>query len=73
MAAAFHHPLAALERRLVALEEGTGAVWLHGFPSQGLSEEEARLLYWAMSVTMGSPAMSMPRARHMAKLVNSPK
>jgi hypothetical protein len=52
-------PLAVLSPRLSTirrqLEEGAGAVRLRGFPLSGLSELQARLLYWAMAVHIGTP------------------
>ena len=49
-----------LHRIQQQLEEGAGAVWLHGFPSEGLTEAEARLLYWALSVNLGTPVSQSP-------------
>ena len=34
------------------LEEGAGAVRMHGFPIEGLNETQARLLYWTMALQM---------------------
>ena len=52
-------PLPILARRLAGIREqlecGTGAVRLRGFPIDGLSENQARVLYWALSVHLGTP------------------
>jgi hypothetical protein len=52
-------PLPNLSRRLATigrqLEEGAGAVRMHGFPIEELDESAARLLYWAMAVRLGTP------------------
>jgi hypothetical protein len=52
-------PFPILSRRLTEirrqLEEGAGAVRMHGFPLEGLTEEESRRLYWAMAVHIGTP------------------
>lgn len=37
------------------LEDGAGAVRIHEFPCDGLSESQARLLYWAFSLHLGTP------------------
>ena len=52
-------PLPHLSHRLGAireqLESGTGAVRMGGFPSDGLTECGARLLFWALAVHLGTP------------------
>ncbi len=52
-------PLPTLARRLAVireqLEHGTGAIRLRGFPVDGLSENQALVLYWALSVHLGTP------------------
>jgi hypothetical protein len=52
-------PLPVLSRRLRTirrqLEEGAGAVRMHGFPLKNFSEARTRLLYWAMAVHIGAP------------------
>lgn len=42
------------------LEEGTGAIRVRSFPCQGLDERQARLLYWAFSVNLGTPVSQSP-------------
>ncbi len=58
-------PLPALAPRLAQirdqLEQGTGAVRLRGFPLDGLDEHEARLLYWAMALQLGTPVSQSAR------------
>jgi hypothetical protein len=57
-------PLPTLAPRLATirdqLEQGAGAVRMHGFPIEGLSEAGARLLYWAMAVHIGTPVTQSP-------------
>ena len=52
-------PLPVLSRRLndirEQLENGAGAVRIRGFPIDGLTEHQARLLYWALAVHLGTP------------------
>ena len=52
-------PLPHLSHRLGAmreqLESGTGAVRMGGFPSDGLTESGARLLFWTLAVHLGTP------------------
>jgi hypothetical protein len=53
------YPLPILSRRLATirqqLEDGAGAVRVRGFPLEGLDEAQARQLYWAMAVHIGTP------------------
>jgi hypothetical protein len=52
-------PLVRLAPRLKdiqqQLEEGAGAIRVHDFPCRGLDEPQARLLYWAFSLHLGTP------------------
>lgn len=52
-------PLPHLSHRLGVireqLESGTGAVRMSGFPSEGLTETCARLLFWTLAVHLGTP------------------
>ena len=56
---ALEFALPTLSRRLNTireqLEHGAGAVRLRGFPIDGLSEGQARVLYWAVAVHLGTP------------------
>ncbi|NKB89442.1 MAG: hypothetical protein GKS06_14585 [Acidobacteria bacterium] len=62
-------PLPVLSERLAAiqqqLETGAGAVRVRGFPIEGLGEAEARLLYWAMAVHLGTPVSQSARGEHI--------
>ena len=49
--------LAAIQHQL---EEGTGAVWLRGFPSDGLNEDQAKRLYWAIGAELGTAVSQSP-------------
>ena len=62
-------PLPTLARRLATirgqLEDGAGAVRMRGFPLDGLEEVEARLLYWAMAVHLGTPVSQSARGERI--------
>jgi len=57
-------PLPRLALRLQAiqrqLEEGAGAIRIQGFPCEGLDQRQARLLYWAVSIHLGTPVSQSP-------------
>ena len=57
-------PLPTLTPRLrdiqQQLEEGAGAIRVHGFPCLGLDETRAGLIYWAFSVHLGTPVSQSP-------------
>jgi hypothetical protein len=57
-------PLPLLGRRLDTirrqLEEGTGAVRVKGLPLDGLTADEARLVFWAIGVSLGTPVSQSP-------------
>ena len=65
--AAFQLPM--LSERLAAiqqqLETGAGAVRVRGFPIEDLGEAEARFLYWAMAVHLGTPVSQSARGEHI--------
>jgi len=62
-------PLPVLSERLATiqqqLETGAGAVRVRGFPIEGLGEAEARFLYWAMAVHLGTPVSQSARGEHI--------
>ena len=62
-------PLPSLAPRLEEigrqLEHGAGAVRLRGFPIEGLGETEARLLYWAMAIRIGTPVSQSARGERI--------
>jgi hypothetical protein len=61
--------LPRLSRRLADIQEqletGAGAVRMRGFPIEGLDEAQARFLYWAMAVHLGTPVSQSARGEHI--------
>ena len=68
-------PLPTLTPRLLdiqrQLEEGSGAIRVHGFPCPGLDEDQARLLYWAFSVHLGTPVSQSPQGERIFSVRDS--
>jgi hypothetical protein len=62
-------PLPVLAERLAAIQEqletGAGAVRMRGFPIEDLDEAQARFLYWAMAVHLGTPVSQSARGEHI--------